>query len=253
MIVVVGLPAYREAGGKGGVGGTAAGVAIAAREAGCAAELAGKVGDDAAGDAVVLALGQLGIGHAALLRDATRPTPLLVEAEAGAGGEAAGPASGGVAVADEVAGDEPSSGAPSSGAPSGDAPGVAETARLLPADPAERPALEAADVALGLQYLAGTSVVVLAEPLPADAVAAAVEGAAFCGAQLVVVSASGAALPALPAGATALEAPPDDDGSFARLVGLFAAGLDGGLPAAEAFAAAVGSTGWEETSGDDPS
>jgi hypothetical protein len=232
MIVVVGLPAYREAdgeGGAGGAGGAAAGAAIAAREAGCEVELAGKVGDDAAGDAVVLSLGRLGIGHAALLRDATRPTPLLVEveAEAGAGGEAAGE---GAAAAD---------------APSGP--------RLLPESPAERPALEAADVALGLQYLSGASVVALAEPLPAEAVAAAVEGAAFCGAQLVVVSASGEALPALPAGATALEAPPDDDGSFARLVGLFAAGLDGGLPAAEAFAAAVRSTGWEEISGDDPS
>jgi hypothetical protein len=227
MIVVVGLPAYREADGEGGVGGAAAGVAIAAREVGCAVELAGKVGDDAAGDAVVLALGQLGIGHAALLRDATRPTPLLVEAEAAAG------------AGDEAAGD--------------DAVGTSSGARLLPEDAAERPALEAADVALGLQYLPATSVVVLAEPLPAEAVAAAVEQAAFCGSQLVVVSASGAALPALPAGVTALEAPPDDDGAFARLVGVFAAGLDGGLPAAEAFAAAVGSTGWEEISGDDPS
>jgi hypothetical protein len=237
MIVVVGLPAYRETGGEGWVGGVAAGVAIAAREAGCAVELAGKVGDDAAGDAVVLVLGQLGIGHAALLRDATRPTPLLVEVEAAAGDDEASAA----AVADEVAGGEPPGGAA----------GVTSGPGLLPADPAERPALEAADVALGLQYLSGISVVVLAEPLPAEAVAAAVEGVAFCGAQLVVVSASGATLPTLPAGATALEAPSDDDGSFARLVGVFAVGLDGGLPAAEAFTAAVGSTGWEEISGDD--
>jgi sugar/nucleoside kinase (ribokinase family) len=220
MIVVVGLPAYRETGGEAGVGGPAAGAAVAAREAGRDVELAGKVGDDAAGDAVVLALGRLGIGHAALLRDATLPTPLVVEPSG---------------VAD--AGD------PETGTDE------APVAQLLPADAAARPGLEAADVALGLQYLAGAAVVVLAEPLPAEAVAAAVEGAAFSGAQLVVVVAPGAGLPALPSEATVLEAPEVDDGSFARLVGCFAAGLDRGSAPAEAFAEAVRSVGWEESGG----
>jgi hypothetical protein len=223
MIVVVGLPAYRETGGEGGIGGLAAGAAMAAREAGASVELAGKIGDDAAGDAVVLALGRLGIGHAALLRDPTLPTPLLTDvAESAEGTDAADPAAG----AEEA--------------------GV--TTQLLPADAAARPGLEAGDVALGLQYLAGAAVVVLAEPLSAEAVAAAVEGAAFSGAQLVVAVAAGAGLPALPPEATVLEAPEADDGSFARLVGCFAAGLDGGAAPAAAFAEAVRVVGWEEIS-----
>jgi hypothetical protein len=223
MIVVVGLPVYRETGGEGGVGGPAAGVAAAARENGCEVELAGKVGDDAAGDAVVLALGRLGIGHAALLRDPTRPTPLLAE-----------PAGKAEEAVEEAAGAD------------AEAEAEAEAAPVLPADAAERPGLEAGDVALGLRYLAGPSVVVIAEPLPAGAVAAAVEGAAFSGAQLVVVAAAGESLPALPPEATVLQAPEADDGSFARLVGIFAAGLDRGAAAGEAFAGAVRSVGWEE-------
>jgi hypothetical protein len=229
MIVVVGLPVYRETGGEGGVGGPAAGVAAAARENGCEVELAGKVGDDAAGDAVVLALGRLGIGHAALLRDPTRPTPLL--------GEPAGEAE---ETVEEAAGADADADAEADGAD-------AEAAPVLPADAAERPGLEAGDVALGLRYLAGPSVVVIAEPLPAGVVAAAVEGAAFSGAQLVVVAAAGESLPALPPEATVLQAPEADDGSFARLVGIFAAGLDRGAAAGEAFAGAVRSVGWEES------
>ena len=221
MIVVVGLPAYRETAGEAGVGGSASVAAMAALEAGAGVELAGKIGDDAAGDAVVLALGRMGIGHAALLRDPTLPTPLLVEPSGSA--ETTDP---------ETATDE-----------------AASVARLLPADAAARPGLEAADVALGLQYLAGAAVVVLAEPLPVETVAAAVEGAAFSGAQLVVVVAPGAGLPALPPEATVLEAPETDDGSFARLVGCFAAGLDRGLAPAEAFAEAVRLVGWEEIRG----
>ncbi len=226
MIVVIGLPAYRGAGGEARVGGPAAGVATAARESGCVVELAGKIGDDAAGDAVVLALGALGIGHAALLRDSTRPTPLL--------GELAGEVDG----AEAVAGEAVVAGAAAAGA--------APAAQLLPADAAERPGLEAGDIALGLQYLAGAAVVVIAEPLPAAAVAAAVEGAAFSGAQLVVVAAAAESLPPLPPEATVLQAPEADDGSFARLVGVFAAGLDGGAAPGEAFAEAVRSVGWEE-------
>jgi hypothetical protein len=78
MIVVVGLAAYSTtADGQGSAGGLAVDVAAEAARRGGTVELVGKVGDDGAGDAVVLALGRLGIGHAALLRDPARPTPVL--------------------------------------------------------------------------------------------------------------------------------------------------------------------------------
>jgi len=83
MIVVVGLPAYADSPAGGSpdgekcAGGMAVEVAAWAQRRGGQVELVGKVGEDGAGDAVVLALGRLGIGHAALLRDPVRPTPVL--------------------------------------------------------------------------------------------------------------------------------------------------------------------------------
>ena len=90
---------------------------------------------------------------------------------------------------------------------------------------------------------------VLAEPLSAAAVAAAIEGAAFAVARLVVVVLAGANPPSLPFEATVLEAPAEDDGSFGRVVGAFAAGLDAGTEPAVAFAEAVKAAGWEPVSG----
>ncbi len=233
MIVVIGLPAYREDAGAGEAGGLAADVAAAARAAGSAVELAGKVGDDPAGDAVVLALSRAGVGHAALLRDPARATPLLVEAEPGAG-EADDAGHG--AVGGEAGGE-------------GAADTADASASLLPADPALRPTLEAGDVALSLDYLARAAVVVLAEPLPEAAVAAVVEGAAFSGAQLVVLTTAGTMPPDLPPAATVLERPDRDDGSFARLVGVYAAGLDQGRSPAQAFSQAVEASGWQAVAG----
>jgi hypothetical protein len=118
-------------------------------------------------------------------------------------------------------------------------------ASLLPADPALRPGLEAADVDLALHYVTGARVVVVADPLADAAIVAAAEGAAFAGARLVVLVAAGSIPPPVPAEATVLETPAQDDGSFGRLVGAFAAGLDSGLEPAAAFNQAVGSSGWE--------
>ena len=239
MIVVIGLPAYLgSATGEGSAGGLAVEAAAAAHARGSAVELVGKIGDDGAGDAVVLALGRLGIGHAALLRDPARPTPVLsavVAESATAEPEAAGPADAaptdtltGV-LAEALAGD--------------DEPRV--EVELFPADPALRPGLEAGDIALALRYLAEASVVVLAEPLPEAAVAAVVEGAGFSGARLVVLLPPGSTPPPLPPEATVLETPAVDDGSFGRVVGAFAAGLDAGTEPAAAFSDAVRSSGWE--------
>jgi hypothetical protein len=236
MIVVVGLPAYvDEAGGGVSAGGLAVEVAAEARRRGAVVELAGKVGSDGAGDAVVVALGRLGIGHAALLRDPARPTPLLVSDR-----EAAG-----TADLAEMAGMDSES----------------AVSHLLPEDPNLRPALEAGDVEMALRYLAGPSVVVVADLLSSAALAAAVDGAAFSTAKLVLATARQAPgsqptsaasempelaeMPELPEGATVLEMPPDDDGAFARLLGAYAASLDAGTDPAKAFRDGVLASGWE--------
>jgi len=214
VIIVVGLPAYTESpDGERCAGGLGVEVASAARLRGATVELVGKVGDDGTGDAVVVALGWLGIGHAALLRDPARPTPVLAAAVMDAD-------------AAEVEGGGPE-------------------ARLLPEDPDTRPALEAADVEMALHYLPGAGVVILADPGSEAAVDAGVEGAAFAGARLIVLVPAGTKPPSVPAGATVLEAPADDDGSFGRLVGLFAGALDAGVDPAAAFREAVSASGWE--------
>ena len=215
MIVVVGLPVYADSpDGEKCAGGMAVEVAAASKGRGGQVELVGKVGEDGAGDAVVLALGRLGIGHAALLRDPVRPTPVLT--------------AGSVAVDDsaEVDADTP-------------APTV------LPANPAERPSLDAADIELALRYLPQSSVIVLTDALPDGALAVAIDAAAFATARLVVVVAAGSPPPEVPADATVLEAPADDDGSFGRMVGTFAAALDAGKEPAAAFRKAVAASGWE--------
>jgi sugar/nucleoside kinase (ribokinase family) len=214
MIVVVGLPAYADSpDGEKCAGGLAVEVASAAQRRGSGVELVGKVGNDGAGDAVVVALGRLGVGHAALLRDPLLPTPVLAA----------------VAIDED--------------APELDAD--APEGRLLPVDAAARPALDAGDIDLALKFLPQARVIVLAGPLPEAAVTAAVEGAAFAGARLVVLVPAGAVPPAVPAEATVLEAPSDDDGSFGRLVGIFAGALDSGVDPAAAFSEAVSTAGWE--------
>lgn len=247
MIVVIGLPAYGSAGGEGIAAGLVVDVAAAASSGGSSVELVGKVGDDGAGDAVVLALGRLGVGHAALLRDPARPTPVLstvVAATAGgtAGAGDSGPVEAGASAAAAEVSDAVGVEVLSDGT---DGENAAPDVELLPSDPAERPGLEAADIALGLRYLAEMRVVVVAGPLPELAVAAVVEGATFAGAQIVVLLAPGATPPSLPPEATLLEAPAVDDGSFGRVVGAFAAGLDSGIEPAAAFSAAVRASGWE--------
>jgi hypothetical protein len=217
MIVVVGLPVYADGpDGEECAGGLAVEVAAAAVGRGGTVELVGKVGNDGAGDAVVVALGRLGIGHAALLRDMSRPTPVLTATQLD---ESA-------ATAAEEPAEEPQS-------------------MLLPEDPAARPALEAADVELALRFLPQASVIVLADPSAESTVEAGIQGAAFSAARLIVLVPTGGASPPVPPEATVLEAPQDDDGSFGRLVGTFAGALDAGLDPAAAFSEAVTTSGWE--------
>jgi len=214
MIVVVGLPAYADSpDGEKCAGGLAVEVAAAATRRGGKVELVGKVGNDGAGDAVVVALGRMGVGHAALVRDPLLPTPVL----------AAAAASDAAAEIDDVDGGS----------------------RLLPEDPAARPSLDAGDIDLALKFLPQAGVVVLADALPDAAIAVAAEGAAFATARLIVLVPTGAVPPAVADDATVLEMPTDDDGSFGRLVGVFAAALDTGADAKAAFREAVSAAGWE--------
>ncbi len=85
MIVIVGNPAWRAA-DPAVPAGRACEVAVAAAARGRRVELLGRAGDDAAGDALLLALAQAGVGHVAVLRDPARPTPIVEPApeEAGA-------------------------------------------------------------------------------------------------------------------------------------------------------------------------
>jgi hypothetical protein len=110
--------------------------------------------------------------------------------------------------------------------------------------------LDAADIELGLRYVSECRVLVIADALDAAALAAAVDGARYHGAALVVVT-DPDSVPTLPDHATVLAAPDDDDGAFADLVGRYAAQLDAGRNAADAWRDAVDATGWQETSAAD--
>ncbi len=252
MIVVIGLPAYSdEADGEICAGGLAVEIAAEARRRGAEVELAGKLGGDGAGDAVVVALGRLGVGHAALLRDPARPTPLLVSQDAELLDSVTGTGVGSATKGDETA-PFPGRGA----AETDQSESTDQPSRLLPEDPIGRPGLEAGDIEMALRYLANPRVVVVAEPLTGPALSAAVDGAAFAGANLIVLTTAGSAanrgaagaapnLPDLPEEATLLQMPLDDDGSFARLVGAYAASLDAGVEPAAAFRDGVSAAGWE--------
>ena len=115
------------------------------------------------------------------------------------------------------------------------------------ADGGRLPRLEAADLELGLSYLTECRVIVIAEPLDAAALGVAAEAASYHGAALVVVASAGAEQLKLPAAATVLEAPPGDDGPFAALIGRYAAQLDAGRSAPDAWEEALASTSWEST------
>ena len=189
--------------------------------AAAAVEVVGRAGDDPAGDALMLALAGAGIGHVAVLRDVAA-TPILPP----------------LAVPDDAAAGDI------------DAAVTGETPDGDPALPAGRsvdPRLDAGDVSLALRYLSAFGVLVVTDDVPEAAVPVAIEAAGFAGARLVLLVAGDAdPIPSvLPPDATVLRVPDADDGSFARMVGAYAAGLDQGVDPAQAFRAAVASVGGE--------
>jgi hypothetical protein len=225
VIVVVGSVAFRPATrGGGDVVGLAGEVAIAASRAGATVELLAKVGEDGAGEEILLALARGAVGHLAILRDPARPTALVPVATEPSSDNDSG-------TVDELLADLANGGP----APRGDRPA---TSPGLP--------LEPADLALGLRYLRDYAVVVAVEPLAEGAPAAVAQAASFADARLVVVDVPGAPLADAYPGAMVLEAPADDpDGAFAVLVGRFAAALDRGEAAPDALRGAVAEGGWE--------
>ena len=108
------------------------------------------------------------------------------------------------------------------------------------------------DVDLGLRYLTEFAVLILAEQASPDVVRVVAEAAHWNAAQLVVIVGPGTE-PAdgLPPDAIVFEGPIDDrDGDFAALVGRFAAALDDGTDAADAFRASIAAVGWSAATTD---
>jgi ribokinase len=73
--LVLGSPPLSPDGGEVRPGGRASRIALAAAQRGAEVQLVGTIGDDDAGDAIAVGLGQAGVGHAALLRDPAARTP----------------------------------------------------------------------------------------------------------------------------------------------------------------------------------
>ncbi|MDO8483312.1 MAG: PfkB family carbohydrate kinase [Candidatus Limnocylindrales bacterium] len=216
MIVVVGSPLVgsTEAGLR--AAGTAAGIARAAVAAGAEVQIVGKVGEDPGGDAVLLDLAAAGVGHAAILRDPSRPTP------------AASPAH----FVETALFDEPEGQATARG---DDDSTTAEDGLSL----------EPADIELALRYLPDYRVLVVSEPLAEASLRVALAAARWNAAAFVVIVSPGSSQPLAGDDATVIEAPHDDpDDAFAGIIGAYAAAIDRGEEPTEAFATASLSLGW---------
>ena len=208
MIVVIGQPALGRVDGEPAAAGSAARIALAAAARGAAVQLVAKVGEDADGEALILALAQGHVGHVAVQRDPAHPTPRAVARDDGA---------------------DP------------------DEQTAVAADTGSGLALDAADVELALRYLTEFRVVVLADALDPAAVRVAADSTSWSNATLIVVLADGHGEPAgLPMDAIVLGSPPDDaEGAFDRLVGELAAAIDAGGNPQAAFRELLGSAGWE--------
>jgi hypothetical protein len=206
VIAVIGTPRLRGTGPEADVAGLAAAIAVAAAAAGSRAELIGKVGNDPQGDAVLLALARHFVGHVATLRDPARPTPVI-------------------AAAEELADLDGTEAAPSE--PS------------TPVQPIpESPELEAADVGLALRYLPELAVIVTVHTNP-DGVDEALAASGWAQTALIVVVSPDAAAPeGLPETATVVAVADDNEleAGAGAAIGRYAAALDLGEPASEAYA-----------------
>ncbi|MFP5342315.1 MAG: hypothetical protein ACLGIJ_05210 [Candidatus Limnocylindria bacterium] len=217
MIVVIGAIV---AGGVGPVtvpAGLAARIALAAASADGRVEVVARIGDDPAGDAVLLALAAGRVGHVATLRDAAHATPAREAAEEpidpdGDGADGDGP--GGDGPGGDGSGEEPADASASS-----------------------RPTLDAADVGLAMRYLDDYRVIVVVYPSDPGIVREVVAAADWASAHLVVVTVPGQPAPGdLPAGSLVVAAADDADG-VGDVIGRYAAAVDAGTAPKAAFEA----------------
>jgi sugar/nucleoside kinase (ribokinase family) len=227
VIVVVGSPLAQSAGAGIEAGGLAATVARAAAASGAAVQIVGRVGEDPAGDLVLLALAASGIGHVAVLREPGRLTPTAPQFGAG------GASPDGPDLAEAMLEDDPGV---------GDRSVAGETASTVSSDGLS---VDAADLELALRYVQDYRVIVVAADLDPAALAAVIEAAGWSGAHLVVLQPDGSPPAVTPDAATVLLRPADDpDGVFASMVAGYAVGLDRGQEPAAAFASAQSAGGW---------
>jgi ribokinase len=202
VIVVIGSLRLRGSGTEADAAGLAASIAIAAANEGARVELIGKVGNDPAGDSVLLALTRQRVGHVAILRDPARRTTVVEQPD------------------DEAI--DPDSGDPSVGADQSAS--------------SDRPALEAADVGLALRYLPEIAVIV-AVHLAGDLLNEAIAAAGWADTSLVVIVPEEKEPPGeLQANAVTVAAGDLDESGVGAAIGRYAAALDRGVPADAAYA-----------------
>ena len=207
MIAVIGIPRLQGVGADADVAGLAASIAVAAAGNDERVELVGKVGDDPAGDVLLVALARHGVGHVATLRDPARMTPVAPMVEDPADldiDEADGP----------------------------------HTADAGPEPPAAVPMLEAADVSLALRYLPELGVIVTVH-VATDVVAEAIAAAGWARTALIVVVDPAADPPeGLPNDAVAIAVADHDElaAGAGAAIGRYAAAIDRGDPADAAYA-----------------
>jgi hypothetical protein len=200
VIVVIGSLRLRESEPDAAAAGLAASIAIAAAGEGARVEVIDKLGDDPAGDAVLLSLARQNVGHVAVLRDAGRQTPVSVDA------------------ADDM---------------------LEEPAATAPDLRSAVVGLDAGDAGLALRYLPEIAVIV-AVHAPADVLVEAVAAAGWADTSLVVVLPEGVDPPAeLPDTAVTLAALDTDESGVGAAIGRYAAAIDRGERAAAAYDALV--------------
>ena len=219
MIVVIGSPIAESSPVGVRAGGLAARIAIAAASGGSAVQIVGRIGEDGAGDAVLLSLAAAGVGHVAVLREAGQLTP-----STGAAGDDVSPD--GPGLADSLLEPEADGGATEPDEPAG-------------------LSVDAADLELALRYVPDYRVVILAADLDRAATDTVIAAAGWSEAALIALVADGDPVDAFPATTTVLVRPPaDPDGSFAAMVAAYAGAIDRGADPAAAFASAQREGGW---------
>ena len=203
MIVVIGSPRLRGYGPDAEAVGLAASIGRAAAADGALVEFVGKIGDDPAGDALLLSFAHSHIGHVAMLRDPARGTVVSTGPD------------------DEAVDTEAPSDAP-------------------PNDPfsaaADGPVLDAADAGLALRYLPEITVIVAVHADPA-VLGEAIAAAGWTDTALIVIVPADVASPDdLPPAAVTVAIDDDDESAVGGAIGRYAAALDRGEPAAAAYA-----------------